>query len=327
MTDVDVRDSTNLPTEPPPMTRRRRIVSMAIWAVAFGISWILFGLPATDPLQAFVWLWAASIAWHSNQPWRYHLRFGRDWVAVVLLLEAYNYSRGFAYSDKTPHITEMVHGDVFLLGWATGGEVPTIWLQNHLYDPNHLHFWDVLTSWVYFSHFVATPALALIFWLRDRALWSKFVRRWFVLAVMGLATYFIYPAAPPWWASVHGYIGPVQRISTRGWAAFGMHGTGNLLHTGQLASNPVAAMPSLHSAFALLVAISLMPLVRRRWRPLLLAYPLAMAGALLYSGEHYLTDVLVGWAFVGVAIAIADAYGRFRDARKRQRAPKAATSA
>jgi membrane-associated phospholipid phosphatase len=213
----------------------------------------------------------------------------------------------------------MVHGDTFLLGWLTGGEVPTIWLQNHLYDPQTLHYWDVLASWVYFSHFVATPALALILWLKDHDQWNRFIRRWFVLSAAGLATYFLYPAAPPWWASVHGYIGPVQRISTRGWAAFGMHGTGNLLHTGQLASDPVAAMPSLHSAFALLVTVSLLPMVRKRWWPLILAYPIAMTFALLYSGEHYLTDVLVGWAFVGFSIVVADGYGRLRDHLRKSR--------
>jgi membrane-associated phospholipid phosphatase len=312
VTDIDVKDSAeDVAAEPAPITRRRRAISMLIWAAAFGTSWLFFGLPATDPLQAFIWMWAATIAWNSNRPWRAHLRFGRDWLLVVVLLEAYNYSRGFAYSNASPHITPMIRADKFMTGWFTGGEVPTVWLQNHLYHPDKIHFWDVVTSWVYFSHFVATPALALIFWLQDRDRWLKFVRRWFVLSVAGVAVYFIYPAAPPWWAAARGYIEPVSRISTRGWAAFGMHGTGNLLQTGQLASDPVAAMPSLHSAFALLVTVSLLPVVRRRWWPLLFAYPLVMTFALVYSGEHYLTDVIVGWIFVGVSIVIADAYGRF----------------
>src|SRR5439155_19435120 len=161
----------------------------------------LVGLPGTDPIQAFVWLWAATVAWRSDQPWREHLRFARDWVPVVVLLEVYNLSRGFADNGATPHVLELVHADRAMFGWLTGGPVPTVWLQQHLYDPAVIHWWDVLASWVYFSHFVAGLGVAVVLWLRDRTRWAAFMRRWFVLSAAGLVTYFVYPAAPPWWAA------------------------------------------------------------------------------------------------------------------------------
>ncbi len=82
-----------------------------------------------------------------------------------------------------------------------------------------------------------------------------------------------------------------------------MHGAGNLLNAAKVdAANPVAAMPSLHSAYALIVVAFFLPTVRKRWWPLLLAYPLAMTFTLVYSGEHYVTDVLVGWFYVAVTM-------------------------
>lgn len=297
------------------MPTRRRLVGMALLLALFVLDVILFGLPLTDPLQAYLWLWVATIAWNNDQPWRSHLRFGRDWLPVLLLLEVYNYSRGFADNGVTPHAQAMVDADLFLTGHFTGGVVPTIWLQEHFYFPDQIRWWDAAASWVYFTHFVATPALAVVLWLRNRVQWAMFMRRWFLLSASGLATYFLYPAAPPWWAHEHGLIGPVLRISTRGWKAIGLSGTGNLLHTGQLAANPVAAMPSLHSAFALLVALTLAGFLRRRWLPLLLLYPIAMMLTLLYSGEHYLIDILVGWAYVLVTMALADWWGRWRTRR------------
>ena len=40
-----------------------------------------------------------------------------------------------------------------------------------------------------------------------------------------------------------------------------------------------------------------------RWaRPLLALYPPAMAFALVYTAEHYLVDILLGWAYTLVAI-------------------------
>ncbi|HEV7898751.1 MAG TPA: phosphatase PAP2 family protein [Planosporangium sp.] len=296
---------------------------MSVWAVAFTGWWLLLGLPLTDPILTFLWLWAATIAWRIDRPWRVHLRFGRDWVAVVVLLQIYNLSRGFADQGVVPHAMEMVAADRGMFGWLTDGRVPTLWLQHYLYDPDGIHWWDVCASWVYFSHFVVTPAVAVVLWLRDRVRWVAFVVRWILLSAAGLATYFLYPAAPPWWAARYGLIDPVERVSTRAWDAIGLHGAGNLINAGQYASNPVAAMPSLHTAFALFVVGFFLPRVRRRWWPLLLAYPLAMTFALVYSGEHYMIDVFMGWIYVGLVFVAAAMFERWWAPISRARAARA----
>jgi membrane-associated phospholipid phosphatase len=54
-----------------------------------------------------------------------------------------------------------------------------------------------------------------------------------------------------------------------------------------------------------MVAMFLWRRVDRRWRPLLLAYVLMMAFTLVYSAEHYVVDILLGWALAaGVVGAI-----------------------
>ena len=58
--------------------------------------------------------------------------------------------------------------------------------------------------------------------------------------------------------------------------------------------NPVAAVPSLHTAFCALVAFFLWSRVRPGVRPLLLLYPLAMGLTLMACGEHYFFDVVLG---------------------------------
>lgn len=313
------------PEQPTP-EGRHRLIAMSVWAVGFVAWWFLLGLPMTDPILLFLWLWAATVAWRIDRPWRDHLRFGQDWAAIVVLLEVYNFSRGFADNGATPHVMEMVAADRNMFGWLTGGDVPTIWLQHHLYDPNGIHWWDVLASWVYFSHFVATPTVAAVLWLRDRFRWAEFARRWFTLSAAGLATYFLYPAAPPWWAAKYGLLDPVARLSSRAWDAIGLHGAGNVLNAGQLASNPVAAMPSLHTAFALFVVVFFMPRVHRRWWPLMLAYPLAMTFTLVYTGEHYMIDVLLGWIYVGLTFALVAVFEAWWAPISRARAERAASA-
>ena len=64
--------------------------------------------------------------------------------------------------------------------------------------------------------------------------------------------------------------------------------------------NDVAAVPSLHAGYTMLICLFLWPRLNRRWRPLLVAYPIGMALSLIYLGEHYLIDILLGWAYAAV---------------------------
>ncbi|HEY0000578.1 MAG TPA: phosphatase PAP2 family protein, partial [Actinoplanes sp.] len=225
-----------------------------------------------------------------------------------LLLVAYNVSRGAADRLFDPHVTSMIRADEAMFGWFTGGRIPTIWLQQNLYDPGRVQWWEVAVTVVYISHFLTVPAVGAVLWIRNRGVSYRYMRRWIALSLAGLVTYFRYPAAPPWWAWVEGYLPEkVERISTNGFDAIGLHGAGNTLNALQVhQSNPVAAMPSLHTAYAMMAVAFFLPMVRRRWWPLLLAYPLAMTFTLVYTGEHYVIDVLVGWLYVaGVFAAVA----------------------
>ena len=292
------------PPETPvlPDVRKRRTVGMAIWAVAFAVFVAVVGVPTSDPLVAFGWLWLATIAWRNYLPWRQHLLFLRDWLPVVALLEFYNISRGSADNLFAPHVHFMIDTDEKMFGWLTGGRIPTIWLQQHLYQPGHVQWWEVVVTLIYVSHFLTVPTVAVVLWVRNRALSYRFMRRWITLSLAGLITYFLYPAAPPWWAAEHGALAePVARISSNGFTAIGLHSAGNTLNALQAdQSNPVAAMPSLHTAYAMMAVAFFLPMVGRRWWPLLLAYPLAMTFTLVYTGEHYVTDVLVGWLYVAL---------------------------
>lgn len=58
-------------------------------------------------------------------------------------------------------------------------------------------------------------------------------------------------------------------------------------------SNPVAAVPSLHMAYATVTAIFLSKKFPK-WTPLFVLYGLAMAAGVIYLGEHYFFDVALG---------------------------------
>ena len=305
------------PVPPPGPRRGRRAAAMGVWATAFVACWVTIGLP-TEPVYMFGWLWTATIAWRVHLPVRQHLSFLRDWAPVVGLLVVYNLSRGFAESAE-PHVTELIEADRWLVGWFTGGQVPTVWLQEGAVRPG---------PGPLVGH---AGELGLLLPLRPsdrRGVGAVATRPAPVggvhapvpVPLRGGSRHLLRLPGGPAVVGVRARVpaAEVVRISTRGWAEIGLHGAFNALNSGQLASNPVAAMPSLHTAWALFVVAFFLPAVARRWWPLLLAYPLAMALTLMYTGEHYLIDVFAGWAYVGVTflvVGLAERWWRARRAR------------
>ncbi|MFC0223846.1 phosphatase PAP2 family protein [Nocardioides zeicaulis] len=199
------------------------------------------------------------------------------------------------------HVAAPARGDEALFG-----TVPTVWLQARL-GTGTAHWYDAVGAVVYLTHFVAIPLLTAVAWFR----WRERFRGWIVavltMTLVGTVTYVAWPAAPPWLASEHGVIGDVDRTSSLGWEWLHLDVVARLTEGGQGDSNPVAAMPSLHAAAALLVALFAWPSVSRWARAALLAYALAMAAVLVQTGEHYVVDVLAGWA-VAVAGVVAGAF-------------------
>ena len=184
------------------------------------------------------------------------------------------------------------------------GAVPSVWLQERLVDGSP-HWWDALASLVYVTHFVAIPLVTAVAWFALRDRFREWVVAALTMSLVGIAGYVGYPAAPPWLASERGDIGEVARISHVGWDVLHLDVVARITEAGQSGSNPVAAMPSLHAGAALLVALFLWPSVSRTSRVALAAYAVAMALTLVYTGEHYVVDVLAGWAVAVLAILVA----------------------
>lgn len=245
--------------------------------------------------------------------WRASAQVVVDWLPFTAVLLLYDRTRGVADGlGISLHEQDVLDAEK----WLFGGTEPTLWLQQHLYDAAHVHWYDALITLVYTTHFLATPVLAAILWLRDRAAWLRYITRVIVLAVAGLLTYCVFPEAPPWMASGDALTEPVARLSARGWI---------WLHAGNLdavlaraqddGANPVAAMPSLHLAFAVLVALTIGARLRSRVRWLLLLYPLAMGFTLVYTGEHYVLDLIVGAGYALVVHHLVNVWERRRALR------------
>jgi hypothetical protein len=83
----------------------------------------------------------------------------------------------------------------------------------------------------------------------------------------------------------------------------------------------VGALPSLHAAWPFLLLLFFWP-VAGRWRALLVAYAFAMALTLVYSADHFVFDILLGWAYATGAYLAGDWWWRHHVARLSRRSSR-----
>jgi membrane-associated phospholipid phosphatase len=152
-------------------------------------------------------------------------------------------------------------------------------------------------NWMYVnSHFVITTTFLIWLYIaRNHAYY--FVRNMFLVA-MGLALvgYIAYPTAPPRFMPEWGFSDSVAEF-----VGEKADQSANVLY------NPFAAVPSMHVAFALMIAIPAIFLVKRRVLKVLWGvYPLVVTFVVMVTANHFWLD-----AALGALVAALSAYAAF----------------
>jgi PAP2 superfamily len=154
--------------------------------------------------------------------------------------------------------------------------------------------------WGYFPVLVPTTL-----WLRARRPEAYRRLRTALLAsgVVGLAVYALYPCAPPWLTDP-GFVDTVSGASLEGVAR-----PGALM-------NDLGAMPSFHLGWVTLVAVVLAGATTsvgvRVW---CVVHPVAMAVAVVLTGNHWILDLPAGLALTAVGLLAADRWPTARHPR------------
>ena len=222
--------------------------------------------------------------------------FIRDWLIFLCLINAFNIFRGLAYvliqKYNIPIHSQYVINFEHLL-------VPETTLS-HILQNYHLlsGLWLKLTlTVIYASHFIYFFIVAFVIWHYFAKDFARFKYAFIFCIYSGLCIYLFMPTMPPWLASAHQLIQPVQNLFT----SLLKHQFSPLLNF--FDTNPVAAMPSLHVAFPFLCFLSLRYHYGRRAWPALI-YALSMIFATLYLGAHFIADILAGILLASLAYTI-----------------------
>jgi membrane-associated phospholipid phosphatase len=221
----------------------------------------------------------------------------RDVALFTLQMWAFTMAHELPYDDPAGLRQRLKTRYPISLDRAIGlGSLPNVRLQRALARLPRIEPIDRFLTWIHWLWFLE-PYLALLFiLLRHPQRFPRAARQMAAVFDVGCAVYFLAPTAPPWWSSEQGLTGEeVRRIMVE----VGEETWGSAWPAlyGALGGNPWAAMPSLHFATSSMAAIALSEAGRAPgaagW-----GYALTLGFALVYLGEHYVTDLAAGAALV-----------------------------
>lgn len=252
---------------------------------------VIFLLQPSFPTPDKLLIFGIFVAMMFNLGLEFLKRFG----PFVIMLLVYESFRGLVPDLNTRVDYTILPAIDTVLGL---GQLPTVALQNLLWD-GAVKWYDFMFYIPYMLHFVLPLVLGVIIWRTKENKYWIFVTAYISVSFAGFLTYLVFPASPPWLASDLGYIKEISRISSSVWFALGVNDFPSLYN--QISPNPVAAMPSLHAAYATLFALFVTNLWSNKWRYLAWIYPALIYVGTVYQGEHYLIDEIAGalYAIVG----------------------------
>jgi hypothetical protein len=285
-------------------------VGLTVFAVAtVALVWTQGLILSRDWL--FGWLLLGLLAVSLSDPLRWARSMLVDWLPLMIVLLCYDLSLPVRkWVGIKPHVWPQLDADRIVFG-----QLPTTWLQQRLYQAGVAHWYDYVGFVVYLSHFFVTLIVLAVLWKVSYERFRRYRALVVALATAGFVTYVVFPAVPPWLAAVRGYIEPVHRVIAGMWGAAGVEPAKALFENQNDFFNQEAAIPSLHAAYPMLLLLFFWG--AGRWvRASLIAYVLAMAFTLVYAGEHYVADILIGWLYAGAVIAGVHWARRRRAARR-----------
>ncbi|WP_317897869.1 phosphatase PAP2 family protein [Aurantibacillus circumpalustris] len=184
--------------------------------------------------------------------------------------------------------------------------------NNSIYTPNEYlsqhatTFLDVLAGFFYLNWVPVPLAFACYLFVKNKKAFLQLSLTFLFVNLIGFVIYYVFPAAPPWYVAEYGFeinhttpghTGALARFDD----FFGVNVFGSLYSK---SSNVFAAMPSLHSAYPVIVLYYGLK-NKLGWVNILFTiFMLGIWFSAIYTNHHYTLDVLAGVSCAVVGIFI-----------------------
>jgi membrane-associated phospholipid phosphatase len=240
-------------------------------------------------------------------------RYLLDFVPFMALIVIYAQFRGIAHLLR-PHPFYLPQ--LQLERFFFGNEIPTAQLQWWLWKGSP-SWYDTASYKILQVHFIVPPLLAFALWMRRRALFYRFGATMIVLSFAGALTFFLFPTAPPWAAANKGLLPMITKLPVPQPDMPHHHGLNSYTLSRLVHPNPYAAIPSLHAGYAFLAFLFVAVIcwrTRWRWWAIVIGaiYPLVESFAVVYTANHYVVDLAIGFVYAAAALWGVERFWRWR---------------
>jgi len=216
----------------------------------------------------------------------------------------FDYMKAFPnYRYNDVHIQDIYNWEKSWFGLDWNNTVVT---PNEFFAQNHSTVLDILSGIFYLCWIPVPLAFAAFMFFKNRNLFFQFSLTFIVVNLVGWIGYYTYPAAPPWYVAQHGF----------DFVANTPGNVGGLIRFDELfdieifqsiyakSSNVFAAMPSLHSAYIMIVVFYAAKARMKGWVYLFAIITVGIWFGAVYSSHHYLLDVLagIGCGIIGISV-------------------------
>ena len=221
-------------------------------------------------------------------------KFILGFTVFIVFWIIFDYMKAFPnYEYNSVSIQALYQLEKALFGFMHQGVLVT---PNEYWLINHTTILDILSGLFYLSWIPVPLAFAGYLFFYHKPAFFYFSLTFLLVNLIGFAIYYIYPAAPPWYVQQYGFDFIANtKGNTAGLSRFDAYfGVSIFKGLYEKSSNVFAAMPSLHSAYPVIVLYYGIKYQLGKINWLLGLIVLGIWFSAVYSSHHYILDVLAG---------------------------------
>ncbi len=221
-------------------------------------------------------------------------KFILGFTVFIVFWIIFDYMKAFPnYHYNTVSIQDLYQMEKTLFGFMHQGVLVT---PNEYWLINHTTILDILSGLFYLSWIPVPLTFAGYLFFYHKPAFFYFSLTFLLVNLIGFAFYYIYPAAPPWYVQQFGFDFIANtKGNTAGLSRFDAYfGVSIFKGLYEKSSNVFAAMPSLHSAYPVIVLYYGIKYQLGKINWLLGLIVLGIWFSAVYSSHHYILDVLAG---------------------------------
>jgi len=197
------------------------------------------------------------------------------------------------YNYNKVHIADLYHFEKHIFGINLNGKLVT---PNEYLRIKGTTFLNIVTGLFYLCWIPVPLSFAAYLFFKNKRQFLYFAFTFLLVNLLGFVVYYLYPAAPPWYIQTYGFtFHPLTLGSTGGLSKFDAYFHINLFKSiYSKGSNVFAAMPSLHSAYPVIVVYYGFK-NRLKWaNACFIVVMLGIWFTAIYASHHYVLDVIAG---------------------------------